>query len=213
MAGILSGVLTSLICILAMAAVFSLSHETYVTLLPKSITVAIGMGVSEELGGYVTITVAVILITGILGNMIGEGVCRLFRIKEPIARGVAIGTASHAIGTARAMEMGEVEGAMSSLSIAVAGLLTVAFASVFSFFGKETAYLRAKDRILTRKYLGGVDHMKEIKLKADKPFHNNVDVAVIDFPDGPEGEERQRCKVTVEFAESDVKQLQDRGGL
>ena len=117
-----------------MAAVFSLSHETYVTLLPKSITVAIGMGVSEELGGYVTITVAVILITGILGNMIGEGVCRLFRIKEPIARGVAIGTASHAIGTARAMEMGEVEGAMSSLSIAVAGLLTVAFASVFSFF-------------------------------------------------------------------------------
>ena len=79
-------------------------------------------------------------------------------------------TASHAIGTARAMEMGEVEGAMSSLSIAVAGLLTVAFASVFSFFGKETAYLRAKDRILTRKYLGGVDHMKEIKLKADKPF-------------------------------------------
>ena len=134
MAGILSGVLTSLICILAMAAVFSLSHETYVTLLPKSITVAIGMGVSEELGGYVTITVAVILITGILGNMIGEGVCRLFRIKEPIARGVAIGTASHAIGTARAMEMGEVEGAMSSLSIAVAGLLTVAFASVFSFF-------------------------------------------------------------------------------
>ena len=86
------------------------------------------------MGGYVTITVAVILITGILGNMIGEGVCRLFRIKEPIARGVAIGTASHAIGTARAMEMGEVEGAMSSLSIAVAGLLTVAFASVFSFF-------------------------------------------------------------------------------
>ena len=81
-----------------------------------------------------TITVAVILITGILGNMIGEGVCRLFRIKEPIAKGVAIGTASHAIGTARAMEMGEVEGAMSSLSIAVAGLLTVAGASVFSFF-------------------------------------------------------------------------------
>ena len=134
MAGILSGVLTSLICILAMAAAFGLSHETYVTLLPKSITVAIGMGVSEELGGYVTITVAVILITGILGNMIGGGVCRLFCIKEPIAKGVAIGTASHAIGTARAMEMGEVEGAMSSLSIAVAGLLTVAGASVFSFF-------------------------------------------------------------------------------
>lgn len=134
MAGILSGVITSLACILAMVAVFGLSHETYVTLLPKSITVAIGMGVSEELGGYVTITVAVTTITGILGNMIGEGVCRLFRIKESVAKGVAMGTASHAIGTARAMEMGEIEGAMSSLSIAVAGLLTVVGASVFSYF-------------------------------------------------------------------------------
>lgn len=134
MAGIISGVLTSLLCILAMAVVFGLDHETYVTLLPKSITTAIGMGVSEELGGYVTITVATIVITGVLGNIIGEGVCRLFRIREPIARGVALGTASHAIGTARAMEMGEIEGAMSSLSIAVAGLLTVAAASVFSCF-------------------------------------------------------------------------------
>lgn len=134
MAGIISGVLTSLLCILAMAIVFGLDHETYVTLLPKSITTAIGMGVSEELGGYVTITVATIVITGVLGNIIGEGVCRLFRIREPIARGVALGTASHAIGTARAMEMGEIEGAMSSLSIAVAGLLTVAAASVFACF-------------------------------------------------------------------------------
>lgn len=134
MAGIVSGVLTSLGCILAMAVIFGLSHDTYVTLLPKSITTAIGMGVSEELGGYVTITVAVIIITGILGNMIGDGVCRLFHIKEPIAKGVAMGTASHAIGTARAMEMGEIEGAMSSLSIAVAGLLTVVGASVFSYF-------------------------------------------------------------------------------
>ena len=134
MEGIISGVLTSLLCILAMAIVFGLDHETYVTLLPKSITTAIGMGVSEELGGYVTITVATIVITGVLGNIIGEGVCRLFRIREPIARGVALGTASHAIGTARAMEMGEIEGAMSSLSIAVAGLLTVAAASVFACF-------------------------------------------------------------------------------
>ena len=132
MAGIISGVLTSLLCILAMAVVFGLDHETYVTLLPKSITTAIGMGVSEELGGYVTITVATIVITGVLGNIIGEGVCRLFRIREPIARGVALGTASHAIGTARAMEMGEIEGAMSSLAIAVSGIITVIFASVFA---------------------------------------------------------------------------------
>jgi len=78
-----------------MAVLFGLSHETYVTLLPKSITTAIGMGVSETLGGYVTITVAVIIITGILGNMFGEAVCRLFRIEEPIAKGVGFGTESH----------------------------------------------------------------------------------------------------------------------
>lgn len=130
--GILSGVLTSLVTILVLAKLFGLGHAEYVTLLPKSITTAIGMGVSEELGGYVTITVAVIVITGVFGNMIAEAVCRLFRIREPIARGIAIGSASHAIGTARAMEMGEIEGAMSSLSIAVAGLLTVVGASFFA---------------------------------------------------------------------------------
>lgn len=134
MAGIVSGVLMSLGCIFIMAVIFKLNHQTYVTLLPKSITTAIGMGVSEELGGYVTITVAVIVITGILGNIIGEAVCKIFRIEEPIAKGVALGTASHAIGTARTMEMGQIEGAMSSLSVAVAGLLTVAGATVFSYF-------------------------------------------------------------------------------
>lgn len=134
LAGIISGVLTSLLSILVMALIFGLSHEEYVTLLPKSITTAIGMGVSEELGGIVTITVAIIIVTGILGNVIGEYVCRLFRIDESVAKGIALGSASHAIGTARAMEMGEIEGAMSSLSIAVAGLLTVVGASVFAQF-------------------------------------------------------------------------------
>lgn len=130
--GIFSGVLTSLVTILLMSMLFGLSHEEYVTLLPKSITTAIGMGVSEELGGYVTITVAVIIITGILGNMIGESVCKWFCIKSPVARGLALGTSSHAIGTARAMELGEVEGAMSSLAIVVSGLCTVVAASVFA---------------------------------------------------------------------------------
>lgn len=130
--GVLSGVLTSLICVLALAVLFKLDHAAYVTLLPKSITTAIGMGVSEQLGGHVSITVAIIIITGVIGNMIAESVCKAFHITEPIARGIAIGTASHAIGTTRAMELGEVEGAMSSLSIVVAGVLTVAGASVFS---------------------------------------------------------------------------------
>lgn len=134
MCGIISGVLTSLITILVLALFFGLTHEEYVTLLPKSITTAIGMGVSEELGGYVTITVAVIIITGVIGNILAEFIFKIFRIEEPIAKGIAIGSAAHAIGTAKAMEIGEVEGAMSSLSIAVAGILTVVGASVFAHF-------------------------------------------------------------------------------
>ncbi len=134
LAGILSGVLASLGSILAMAMAFGLGHREYVTLLPKSITTAIGMGVSEELGGYVTISVATIIITGVLGNIIAEAVCKLFRIRHAVSRGLAIGTAAHAIGTAKAMEMGEVEGAMSSLAIVVCGLCTVVGASVFANF-------------------------------------------------------------------------------
>ena len=133
-AGIGAGVITSLIWVFTMALIFHLNHTEYVTLLPKSITTAIGIGVSEELGGYVTITVAVIIITGILGNMIAEAVCRIFRIHHPIAKGVAIGTASHAIGTVKAMELGKVEGSVSSLSIVVAGLLTVIGASFVQNF-------------------------------------------------------------------------------
>lgn len=132
--GILSGVLTSLISVWGLSYLWGLKHEEYVTLLPKSITTAIGMGVSEELGGHVTITIAVIIITGLFGNIIAEGACKLFRIEEPIAKGIAIGSSSHAMGTTKAMEMGAIEGAMSSLSIAVAGLMTVVGASVFAQF-------------------------------------------------------------------------------
>ena len=132
LAGILAGAMTSMVCVLALAVLFGFSHQQYVTLLPKSITTAIGMGVSEELGGIVTITVAVIIITGILGNIMAEFVCRLFHITDPIAKGIGIGSASHAIGTAKAMELGEIEGAMRSLSIAVSGIITVVLAAVFA---------------------------------------------------------------------------------
>lgn len=132
--GIISGVLTSMITVLALCIIMKLDHKMYVTLLPKSITTAIGMGVSKELDGYVTITVAVIVITGVLGNILSQVILRIFRINEPVAKGLAIGSAAHAIGTAKAMEIGEVEGAMSSLSIAVSGILTVAFAGVFASF-------------------------------------------------------------------------------
>ncbi len=124
--GIASGVLASILSIYAMSRLFGLSHEYYVTLLPKSITTAIGMGVSQEAGGIVALTVVSIILTGILGNVIGEAVFRLFSISDPIAKGLALGTSAHAIGTAKALELGEIEGAMSSLAIAVAGLLTVA---------------------------------------------------------------------------------------
>lgn len=131
---ILAGVLANLTSVLGMSILFGMSHSEYVTLLPKSITTAIGMDVSDELGGNVTITVAVIIVTGILGNIIAESICKWFRIKHPISVGLAIGTSAHAAGTAKAMELGKVEGAMSSLAIVVAGLCTVVGASVFAMF-------------------------------------------------------------------------------
>ncbi len=130
--GILSGVLISAVTILLTSVLFDIGHELYVSLLPKSITTAIGMAISEQQGGIVAITVAAIVITGNLGNIAGPGICRLFKITEPIAKGIAMGTSSHVMGTSKAMEMGETEGAMSSLSIAVAGLFTVVFAAIFS---------------------------------------------------------------------------------
>lgn len=123
--GIAAGVVTAMVSIFLMSLVFGLSHEQYVTLLPKSITTAIGMGISEKMGGIVTITVVSISITGIFGNVAAEGLCRIFKIEEPIAKGLAIGTGAHALGTSKAMEIGEIEGAMSSLSIVVAGIMTV----------------------------------------------------------------------------------------
>ena len=134
LAGIVSGVLTSLGSVLGMCAMFSLSHREYITFLPKSVTTAIGMSLSQEFGGYVSITVTIILITGVLGNLLAEVVCRWFRIREKIAVGIAIGSASHALGTAKAFEIGEIEGAMSSLSIVISGLLTVGVAGIFANF-------------------------------------------------------------------------------
>lgn len=123
--GIASGVAASAFSIFALSMLFKLEHVHYVTLLPKSITTAIGMGVSEEAGGIVTLTVVSIIITGILGNIIAETVFKIAKITHPIAKGLALGTSAHAIGTAKALELGEIEGAMSSLAIAVAGLMTV----------------------------------------------------------------------------------------
>lgn len=130
--GIASGVLTTMVSIWLMSLAFGLTHEQYVTLLPKSITTAIGMGISEKMGGIVTITIVSICITGILGNVIAELWLRWMKIEEPIAKGLAIGTSAHALGTTKAMEIGKIEGAMSSLSIVVTGILTVIAIQIFA---------------------------------------------------------------------------------
>ena len=129
---IAAGTFSSLGSILLLSIAFGLSHEQYVTLMPKSITTAIATGVSGEFGGIAAVTATSVAITGILGNVIAESVLKLFKINHPIAKGLACGTSAHAIGTVKAMELGELEGAMSSLSIAVAGLMTVLAASVFA---------------------------------------------------------------------------------
>jgi len=130
LAGTVAGVLTSLGSIVVLAFVLRLSREQAVTLLPKSVTTAIGMDVAGTLGGMVALASAVIVLTGIMGNLTAEWLCKVCKIEEPLARGIAIGTSSHAIGTSRAIEMGEVEGAMSGLAIAVAGILTAVLAPV-----------------------------------------------------------------------------------
>ena len=132
LAGTVAGVLSSMLSIFLLSMLFCLAHEQYVSLLPKSITTAIGIALSGELGGIPTLTVAAIMVTGIFGNICARSLCRPFRIKEPAAVGLAIGAAAHAIGTVRAREIGEEEGAISSLSIVVCGLLTVLAASVFA---------------------------------------------------------------------------------
>lgn len=124
--------LAGLLTVYGLCRLFHFDHASYVTLLPKSITTAIGMGVSQELGGYVSITVAAIIATGILGNILAEPICKLFGIKDPVAKGIACGSAAHAMGTTKAMEMGSIEGAMSSLSLVASGVLTVVGASLFA---------------------------------------------------------------------------------
>ena len=132
LAGISAGMLTCFSVVFLLSVFFRLTHSMYVTLLSKSVTMAIGVPLVEQLGGYAPIAAAVIIITGILGNMFAEKLFGLCNIDDPIARGLALGTASHVIGTAKAMEMGSVEGTISSLAIIVTGLLTVIFVNLFA---------------------------------------------------------------------------------
>ena len=124
LAGVAAGTVVSLGVILVLCKVFSLEDAMTAALLPKSITTAMGIVLSEQAGGIVPLTTVAILVTGILGSLFGPALCKLLRITDPVAQGVAIGTASHMVGTSRALEMGQLQGAVSSLSLAVAGILT-----------------------------------------------------------------------------------------
>ncbi len=126
----LAGVAANMAGCAAMLALFRLDASQFATLLPKSITTAIGKSLSQELGGFPATTMVTIIITGILGAVIAPGLLRLFHVTSPLAQGLAIGTSAHAAGTAKAVELGDIQGAASSLAIVVTGLLTVAAAPV-----------------------------------------------------------------------------------
>ena len=123
-AGIAAGAVSCLAMVILWAVAFRMDRSLALSLLPKSVTTAIGVPLSEMAGGLTSVTTAVIIITGIVANITGSWCCKLFRLKDPVAQGVAFGTAGHVIGTARANELGELTGAVSSLSLVVAGLLT-----------------------------------------------------------------------------------------
>lgn len=122
--GILVGTITAILSVYFLCRLFELDREIILSMLPKSITTPIGMEVSKSIGGIPSLTVALIVITGITGNILGPSLLKLLRIKDPVAVGAAFGTSSHAIGTSKALEIGEVEGAISGVSISIAGLLT-----------------------------------------------------------------------------------------
>lgn len=129
--GIIAGILANALCIFGMCYFFKIGHTEYVSILPKSITTPIGIALTNQNGGIESLTILLITIAGNLSHIFAIVFCKLFRITEPVAQGVACGTSGHAMGTAKALEMGEIQGAMSGLSIAVCGVLTVVFMPFF----------------------------------------------------------------------------------
>ena len=128
--GIFAGSITSIACVILFSKLLGLSDTLMLSLLPKSVTIPMGSVISAQIGGIPSVTIIAITVTGITGAVAAPAVCRFCRIKHKVAQGIAIGTASHALGTTRVMEMGEVQGAMSSLAIGIAGLFTAVVAPV-----------------------------------------------------------------------------------
>ncbi len=130
--GCLVGSVVSMISAYSLCKLLGLGDDMAVSFIPKSVTTPIAIAVSQQLGGITSITVAAVIITGILGAIFAPLMTKIFRVNNRIAKGVAIGTCSHAVGTTKALEMGELEGAMSGVSIAVSGLLTTAIVIIAS---------------------------------------------------------------------------------
>ncbi|RDB64615.1 hypothetical protein C1878_01860 [Gordonibacter sp. 28C] len=133
-AGCLMGSIVSMTSAYALCKLLGLDDALALSFIPKSVTTPIAIAVSQQLGGVTSITVAAVIVTGILGAITAPMMARLFHVRDSVAKGVAIGTCAHAVGTTKALEMGELEGAMSGVSIAVSGLLTTAIVIVASCF-------------------------------------------------------------------------------
>lgn len=132
--GVAAGTVASLVCIFLLCRLFRLDAAVTVSLLPKSITTAMGIVLSEQLGGIQSLTAAAIIVSGILGSLCGSALCRMLKLTDPVAQGVAFGTASHVIGTSRAAELGRLQGAVSSLSLIFAGILTAVLLPILALF-------------------------------------------------------------------------------
>ena len=130
LAGCGTGSLASMGSVWLLCRLFRLDEALTASLLPKSVTTPIAIEIASQYGGIPSITVAIVVLTGILGAAAAPALIRLFRIRNPVEAGLAIGTCSHAVGTSKALELGEAEGAMSSIAIGVSGLLTVLFAMI-----------------------------------------------------------------------------------
>lgn len=128
LSGIGIGVIFHTVIIVMLSLLFQFNEELAATLFPKSVTTAIALGVSESLGGIASLTVAVVVFTGVLGAVIGPTLFNWLNVTDPVAQGVAMGSGSHAMGTTKAIEMGDVQGAMSGLSIVLTGIAVVILA-------------------------------------------------------------------------------------
>ena len=132
LSGILAGCVANAVVIVTLSKVFNISNELAISLLPKSVTTPIALGICNELGGITSITVFAVILSGIVGAVIAPYVYKIFKIKNPVSQGLGCGTSAHGSGTSTALELGEIQGAMSALAISVTGLMTVVIAPIVS---------------------------------------------------------------------------------